>query len=191
MKKRFIAAAVPVLVAGSLAATAPSTSQAAGGGRAAKPAPPVASAQASAATAVTPCTGGAQKKAMTGGHADWIWTDSTTTVPGTLQQFRGPQQGKDTVFVTLTAHHTYIGDNGDYARVRVLLDGVDMTPTTSAPEYLYADGNYGSLAGQYCGKVQGGGFHKVRVVLDSYDSDGDGYDGAYLYNPMVHVEVAN
>lgn len=189
MKKRFIAAAVPVLVAGSLAATAPSSSQAAGEDGAAKPAPSVASAQAAAAV-ITPCTGGAQKKAITGGHADWAYTDSTITVPGTLQQFRGPKHGKDTVFVTLTAHHTYISDNGDYARVRVLLDGVDMTPTTSANEYVYAEGNYGSLAGQYCGKIQGGGFHKVRVILDSFD-DGDGSDSAYLFNPMVHVEVAD
>ena len=188
MNKRFIIAAVPVLVAGTLAATAPGMSQAAGGDKAVKPAAPTAS--AAAAAAITPCTGGAQKKAITGGHADWVVTNTTTTVPGTLQQFRGPSSGKDTVFVTLTAHHTYVGDSGDTGRVRVLLDGVDMTPTTSAGEYFYPNTNYGSLAGQYCGTIQGGGFHKVRVILDSLD-DGDASTAAYLFNPMVHVEVAD
>ncbi len=38
--------------------------------------------------------------------------------------------------------------------------------------------------------MQGGGFHEVRVILES-QNDGDGSDHAYLYNPMVHVEVAD
>ncbi len=187
MKKRFIAAAVPVLVAGSLAAAAPGMSQAADNDKAAEPAAPKAS--AAAAAAVTPCTGGAQKKAMTGGSSDWFQANSPATIPGTVQQFKGPNSGKDTVFVTFTAHHTYVGDNGDVGRARVLLDGVDMTPTAGGNEYFYNLTNYGSLAGQYCGKV-GPGFHKVRVVLENFD-DGDASGSSYLYNPMVHVEVAN
>ena len=184
MKKRFIAAAVPVLVAGSLAAAAPGMSQAADNDdKAAQLAAPKASAVAAAE--VTPCTGGAQKKAMTGGSSDWVEATSPITVPGTFQQFKGPKSGKDTVFVTLTAHHTWVANNGDMGRARVLLDGVDMTPTTGGNEYFYYDSNSGSLAGQYCAKV-GPGFHKVRVILENFGSG-----SSYLHNPMVHVEVAN
>ncbi len=190
MKKRFIAAAVPVLVAGSLAAAAPSMSQAAEKDRI-RQAPPKLSAAAQAQAEVAPCTGGTQKKAITGGHADWTWTDSSITVPGGLIEFRGPASGKDTVFVTLTAPNTYVSDTNDVGRVRVLLDGVDMKPATGAAEYFYSTNNYGSFAGQYCGKVQGNGFHRVRVILESQDWDGDAFDTAYLYNPMVHVEVAD
>lgn len=187
MKKRFIAAAVPVLVAGSLAAAAPSMSQAADKDDAQTP--PKVSAKVAAAE-IAPCAGGKQKKAVSTGHSGWTWTDSSATIPGGLSKFRGPSSGKDTVFVTLTAHHTFASTN-DYARVRVLLDGVEMNPTQGNQEYFYSMTNYGSLAGQYCGKIQGGGFHRVRVILDSFDGSGDGSDTAYLNNPMVNVEVAD
>ncbi len=187
MKKRFIAAAVPVLVAGSLAAAAPSMSQAAGDGPAAKPTPK-ASAQAAA---VQPCVGGIQKRAMTGGHASYIGTNSSKTVPGTVLQFKGPKSKKDTVFVTLTAPWTVVTDNGDTGQVRVELDGIPLKPGALASEYFYSTNNYtGAFAGQYCAKVKGGGFHELRVIIEHFD-DGDGSGESYLYNPMVHVEVAD
>jgi hypothetical protein len=188
MKKRFIAAAVPVLVAGSLAAAAPSISQAASadGPQGA----PKVGAKAAAAE-IVPCTGGKQKKAMTGGHANWMSSTSATVVPGTELSFRGPESGKDTVFVNFTAVHTYVNSSEDNGRVRVQIDGVDLKPGNAAAEYTYAANNYvGSFAGQYCVKV-GPGWHDLRVVLESADWDGDSSDIAWLYNPMVHVEVAD
>ena len=188
MKKRFIAAAVPVLVAGSLAAAAPSMSQAAAD-KDSTPQPPQISAQAAAAELV-PCVGGKQKRAMTGGHANWFPSDSSLTVPGTQLSFRGPARGKDTVFVTFTATNTYVSDASDYGRVRVQLDGVDIKPANAAAEYFYNSNNYASFAGQYCVRV-GRGWHDLRVVLESTDWDGSGGDLAWLHNPMVHVEVAD
>jgi hypothetical protein len=188
MKKRFIAAAVPVLVAGSLAAAAPSISQAAGadGPQGA----PKVSAKAAAAE-IVPCAGGKQKKAMTGGHAGWMSSSSSTVVPGTELSFRGPENGKDTVFVTFTAVNTYVNNSGDNGRVHVQIDGVDLKPGNAAAEYTYAANNYvGSFAGQYCVKV-GPGWHDLRVVLESSDWDSSGGDLAWLYSPMVHVEVAD
>lgn len=188
MKKRFIAAAVPVLVAGSLAAAAPSMSQAAAGNDGPQTAPRI-NAKAAAAELV-PCVGGKQKKAMTGGHANWTSSTSASVVPGTELSFRGPATGKDTVFVTFTATNTYVNDSGDYGRVRVQLDGVDLKPANAAPEWFYNSNNYASFAGQYCIRV-GNGWHDLRVVLESQDWDSSGGDTAWLHNPMVHVEVAN
>lgn len=189
MKKRFIAAAVPVLVAGSLAAAAPSMSQAAAGTDGPQAAPKV-SAKAAAAELV-PCVGGKQKKALTGGHAGWMSSSSATVVPGTELSFRGPEKGKDTVFVTLTAVNTYVNSSSDNGRIHVQIDGVDLKPGNTAAEYTYAANNYvGSFAGQYCAKV-GPGWHDLRVVLGSSDWDSSGGDLAWLYNPMVHVEVAD
>ena len=187
MKKRFIAAAVPVLVAGSLAAAAPSMSQAAGSNDGPQTAPKV-GAKAAAAELV-PCVGGKQKKAMTGGHAYWFSTTSSAIVPGTELSFRGPEHGKDTVFVTFTATNTW-ADTADAGQVRVQLDGVEIKPGNGGAEYFYSDNNYASFAGQYCVKV-GPGWHDLRVVLDSHDSNGSGSDIAYLHNPMVNVEVAD
>lgn len=189
MKKRFIAAAVPVLVAGSLAAAAPSMSQAAAGKDGTQTAPRI-NAKAAAAE-IVPCVGGKQKKAMTGGHANWMSSTSATVVPGTELSFRGPENGKDTVFVTFTAVHTYVNASEDNGRIRVQLDGVDLKPGNAAVERTYYANNYvGSFAGQYCVKV-GPGWHDLRVVLESTDWDNDSSDIAWLYNPMVHVEVAD
>jgi hypothetical protein len=189
MKKRFIAAAVPVLVAGSLAAAAPSMSQAAAGNDGPQTAPRI-NAKAAAAE-IVPCVGGKQKKALTGGHANWMSSTSATVVPGTELSFRGPESGKDTVFVNFTAVHTYVNNSEDNGRVRVQIDGVDLKPGNAAAEYTYSANNYvGSFAGQYCVKV-GPGWHDLRVVLESADWDGDSSDTAWLYNPMVHVEVAD
>ncbi|MGH3347840.1 MAG: hypothetical protein ACRDO4_12750 [Nocardioides sp.] len=186
MKKRFIAAAVPVLVAGSLAAAAPGMSQAADKDSAQTP--PRVSAQTAAAELV-PCAGGKQKKAMTGGHGYWFSTTSQDVVPGTNLSFNGPTRGKDTVFVTFTATNTW-AINDDYGRVRVQLDGADIKPANAGAEYFYGFNQYNSFAGQYCIKV-GRGAHNVRVLLESIDANADGSDIAYLHNPMVHVEVAD
>ncbi len=62
--------------------------------------------------------GGKQKKALTGGHADWMSSSSATVVPGTELSFRGPEKGKDTVFVTLTAVNTYVNNSQDNGRIR-------------------------------------------------------------------------
>ena len=186
MKKRFIAAAVPVLVAGSLAAAAPSMSQAAEKDSAQTP--PKVSANVAAAELV-PCVGGKQKKVMTGGHGYWFSTTSSDVVPGTALSFGGPRKGKDTLFVTFTASNTW-ADSADAGRVRVQVDGADIKPANAGVEYFYGSNQYTSFAGQYCVKV-GKGSHTVRVVLESIDSNADGSDIAYLHNPMVHVEVAD
>lgn len=189
MKKRLIAAAVPVLVAGSLAAAAPGTSQAAGD-REATPQAPTA-AKAAQATTLQQCTGGVQKKAVSGGTSDFVGTSSSKVVPGTVVQFRGPKKASDALFVTVTAPWTFVDDNGDAAQVRVEIDGVDMKPGSLAPESVGSSNNFvSSFAGQYCAKIKGGGFHQVRLVLDHLD-DGDGSGTSYLYNPMIHVEVAD
>jgi hypothetical protein len=189
MKKRFIAAAVPVLVAGSLAAAAPSMSQAAAGNDGPQSAPKI-SAKAAAAELV-PCVGGKQKKAMTGGHAGWMSASSSTIVPGSELSFRGPENGKDTVFVTFTAVNTYVNDASDLGRVHIQIDGLDLKPGNASAESIYNANNYvGSFAGQYCVKV-GPGWHDLRVVLESFDPNSSGGDVAWLYNPMVHVEVAD
>ncbi len=186
MKKRLIAAAVPVLVAGSLAAAAPSMSQAAAERDAiAKPSP-----KAAQAAQLVPCAGGKQKKAMTGGSSDYVGTSTSRTIPGTVLQFRGPKKGKDTIFVTLTAPRTYVTDSGDAGQVRVLLDGSDLKPGSLVPEYFFSANNDHAFAGQYCARIQGGGFHEIRVVVDHFD-DGDASGASYLYNSMVHVEVAD
>ncbi len=186
MKKRFIAAAVPVLVAGSLAAAVPSMSQAASDRGAAEP-----TAQAGvAAIAVQPCVGGTQKKALTGGNSGWNSSSSAVVIDGTELSFRGPAKGKDTVFVTFTATNTFVSNAADAGRVRVQLDGADLKPANAAGEYFYAENNYASFAGQYCAKV-GNGWHDLRVVLESNDPNSSGGDISWLYNPMVHVEVAN
>jgi hypothetical protein len=187
MKKRFIAAAVPVLVAGSLAAAAPSMSQAAADKDSTEQAPKV-SAETAAAELV-PCVGGKQKKATTGGHGYWFSTTSTDVVPGTALSFGGPNTGKDTLFVTFTASNTWALSD-DSGRVRVQLDGADIKPANAGVEYFYGTNQYTSFAGQYCVKV-GRGSHTVRVVLESNDNNSDGSDIAYLHNPMVHVEVAD
>ena len=187
-----LAAAVPVLLtAGVLAAGAPALSQAADRPDTQPDNQPDnqqgeprirAAEQARAATA--PCVGGAQRKSFTGGHADWFATTSTTTVPGSTFQFRGPSSGKDTVHVNLSAFDTF-AETGQYGQARVLLDGVDMAPASAATEYFNEADNYSATAGQYCAKV-GSGNHRVRLVLTSY------YGGnVYLFNPMLHVEVAH
>lgn len=187
MRIRFIAAAVPVLVAGSLAAAAPGLSQAANDDKADRMGPP--ETVSSAKLAVTdPCTGGKQKKAFSGGNSGWFSTSSSDFVPGTLYQFKGPKKKKDTVFVTVTAPGTY-SDLNDYGRVRVLLNGVDLAPSAGSSEYAYSDNNYASFAGQYCAKV-GKGNHRVRVELQAFDGNGSGTQSSYLLNPMIHVEVA-
>ena len=178
-----LAAAVPVLLtAGVLAASAPALSQAADRPDSQQAEPRIRAAE-QARAATTPCVGGAQKKSFTGGQADWFSTTTTTTVPGSTFQFRGPSSGKDTVHVNLSAFDTY-AESGQYGQARVLLDGVDMAPANAAAEYFNADDNYSATAGQYCAKV-GSGRHKVRLVLTST------YGGnVYLFNPMLHVEVA-
>ena len=185
MKKRFIAAAVPVLVAGSLAAAAPSMSQAAPNGKVDRAEP----AAGVAAAPLPPCIGGKQKKALTGGNSGWNQSTSGVVIDGTDLSFRGPAKGKDTVFVTFTATNTFVYDGGDYGRVRVQIDGADMKPANAAAEYFMASNNYASFAGQYCAKV-GNGWHDVRVVLESADWDSSGGDIAWLHNPMLNVEVA-
>ena len=186
MRIRFIAVA-PVLLAGALvAAGTPALSQATEGG--AEPGDqrgePRIRAGAAARVAVDPCVGRAQKKAYTGGHAGWFGTSGDDVVPGASFQFKGPASGKDTVFVTFTAFDTYVG-SGETAQAKVLLDGVAMAPSDAATEYISDTDNYHASTGQYCAKV-GPGNHRVKVVLDSY------YGGnVYLYNPMLHVEVAN
>ena len=161
MKKRFIAAAVPVLVAGSLAAAAPSMSQAppATTGRR-----PRRSGEAARRGEVAPCTGGRRRRPSRAVTPTGSRPNSSTIVPGTLIQFRGPELGQGHRVRHAHRAHTYVSDTSDVGRVRVLLDGVDMKPATGAAEYFYSANNYGSFAGQYCGKV-GPGFHKVRVVL--------------------------
>lgn len=178
-----LAAAVPVLLtAGVLAASAPALSQAADQPDTQQAEPRIRAAEAR--TATDPCVGGGQKKSFTGGHADWFTTTASSTVPGTTFQFKGPSSGKDTVYVNLSAYDTY-AESGQYGQARVLLDGVDMAPASSATEYFNEADNYSVTAGQYCAKV-GPGNHKVRLVLSSY------YGGSvYLYNPMLHVEVAH
>jgi hypothetical protein len=186
MKKRSIAAAVPVLLAGTLAAATPSLSQASGSKAPDGAAPPTTRVSKLAAT--SPCTGGAQKKAFSGGYAGWFSTGSVSTVPGTVWNFTGPSKKKDTLFVTVTAPNTY-ADAGDYGRVRVLLDGIDVKPGAAAPEYFYGTTQYASFAGQYCVKV-GKGTHQLRVELESNDGNGSGSDTAHLYNAILHAEVA-
>ena len=185
MKKRFIAAAVPVLVAGSLAAAAPSMSQAAPNGKVDRAEP----AAGVAAAPLPPCIGGKQKKALTGGNSGWNQSSSAVVIDGTDLSFRGPAKGKDTVFVTFTATNTFVSNSSDYGRVRVQIDGADMKPANAAAEYFMASNNYASFAGQYCAKV-GNGWHDVRVVLESADWDSSGGDIAWLHNPMLNVEVA-
>lgn len=178
-----LAAAVPVLLtAGVLAASAPALSQAADQPDTQQAEPRIRAAE-QARAATTPCVGGAQKKSFTGGHADWFTTTSTATVPGATFSFKGPSSGKDTVYVNLSAYDTYTA-SGEYGQARVLLDGVDLAPASVATEYFSADDNYSATAGQYCAKV-GPGNHKVRLVLSSY-----GGSNVYLFNPMIHVEVA-
>lgn len=182
MRIRYFATAVPLLLAGTLAATAPGTSQAAGNEGADPGAQrPKISAKA---VATAPCKGKAQKKAFTGGYAGWLSTSSSTAVPGTEYIFKGPKKKKDTVFVTFTAPNTW-NTASDWARVRVELDGVAMEPAATSNEYFYDTTDYGSFAGQYCAKV-GKGLHKVQVHLDSFGAS----NTAYLNNPMVHVEIA-
>lgn len=182
MKKRYLATAVPVLLAGALAAATPGLSQAAGDRVPDRGVPKATGAKALAAT--TPCAGGVQKRGWTGGYAGWVSTTTSTTVPGTLFQFQGPATKKDTVFVSLTAPETYTTP-GDSTRIRVLLDGVDMSPAAAAAEYVFNDDNYRSFAGQYCARV-GTGPHEVRLVIESSGTD----NASYLFNPMLHVEVA-
>jgi hypothetical protein len=151
---------------------------------------PKVSAKAAAAELV-PCVGGKQKKAMTGGHAGWMSSSSSTIVPGTELSFRGPEKGKDTVFVTFTAVNTYVNDPTDLGRVHIQIDGLDLKPGNTAAESIFNSNNYvASFAGQYCVKV-GPGWHDLRVVLESVDPNGSTGDVAWLYNPMVHVEVAD
>lgn len=180
-----IAAAATIAAAGTLAALGtPALSQAADDGR--DPAPSQGRPQVAetARSTGTSCTGGAQKKAFTGGQGNWFSTTGSTVVPGTTYQFQGPASGKDTVFVDLSAYDTY-ADSGQYGLARVTLDGTTMEPALTNSEYFNDSDNYSALVGQYCAKV-GPGSHKVRVWLDSY------YGGyVYLYNTMVHVEVAN
>lgn len=180
-------AAVPVLLAGSLAATTPSLSQAAGGDES-KQAAPRGATTVSRLAATSPCAGGAQKKAFSGGYAGWFSTSSAATVPGTVWNFRGPRRFRDTVFITVTAPNTY-AESGDSGRVRVLLDGVDVKPGATASEYFYGTNQYSSFAGQYCVRV-GRGLHQLRVELESNDWNGSSSDTAYLSNPMLHAEVA-
>lgn len=187
MNIRLTSAATVVLAAGVLAASTPTLSQAAGGSAIRSEdrhsaAPTARDAQSRAA--ITPCKGGVQKKAYSGGHSGWFGTNGSDVVPGANYRFKGPSSRKDAVFVSLTAFDTYT-DSGSYGRARVLLDGVEMAPADTAGEYFYNSNNNEALAGQYCGRV-GSGWHRVKVVLDSF-----GGDYSYLYNPMVHVEVAN
>lgn len=184
MRIRIAAATVSVAAAATLAALGTPTLSQATDGRDPAPSqgrPQVAEGAARAAT--DSCTAGAQKKAYTGGHGYWFESTSSSVVPGTTFQFKGPSSGKDTVFVDLTAFEVY-ADSGEYGRARVTLDGVTMEPADVDTEYFNETDNYTGLATQYCGKV-GPGFHKVRVWLDSYNGT-----SVYLYNPMVHVEVA-
>lgn len=182
MRIRYLATAVPLLLAGTLAATAPGTSQAAEGDGHAPKAPTAQGAQKLAT--LKPCKGGAQKRAFSGGSNGWVSTESSTTVPGTVYNFRGPKRKRDTVFVTVTAPNTYTTP-GDWGRVRVLLDGTDLEPGATAGEFFYDSTNYSSFAGQYCARV-GKGWHRLEVVLESNGTD----DTSYLYNPVLHAEVA-
>ena len=185
MNIRLIAAA-PVLVAGALlVAGTPALSQASDGGHgpsAQQGEPRIRAAAARVAT--EPCVGGAQKKAYSGGNAGWFWAGSDSLVPGASFQFQGPSSGKDTVFVTFTAFDTYTS-SGESGQAKVLLDGVAIAPSDAGVEYFNSSDNYHALTGQYCAKV-GPGSHRVKVVLDSYS----GTD-VYVYNPMLHVEVAD
>ncbi len=105
-------------------------------------------------------------------------------MPGSTFQFYGPGSGKDTVFVDLTAFDVY-AESGESGRARVTLDGVDLAPSDASYEYFDSGDNYRSIAGQYCAKV-GAGLHKVRIRLESTNGA-----SVYLYNPMLHVEVAD
>ncbi len=183
MRIRFIAAAVPLLLAGTLTATAPSVSQAVGGDDPSRPTAPKAQAAQQLAT-ITPCKGTWQKRAFSGGSNDWVFTDSSVTVPGTVYNFKGPKSKKDTLFVTVTATETYVTP-GDSGRVRVLLDGIELDPGATGGDYFYPGTNYGSFAGQYCAKV-GRGWHRLELVLESNGTD----DTAYLWHPMLHAEIA-
>lgn len=181
MRIRYLATAVPLLLAGALAATAPGTSQAADPSDKGAAAPTTQSAKLAA---ITPCRGGKQKRALMGGSSDWISTSSTSPVPGTELLFRGPRKRRDTVFVTFTAPDTWASAS-DYGRVRVQLDGVDMKPASGAAEYFYEHANNSSFAGQYCARV-GKGLHQVEVILEANGAS----PTVYLRNPMLYAEVA-
>lgn len=185
MNIRLIAAA-PVLVAGALlVAGTPALSQAsdpADGPGTQQGEPRIRAAAARVAT--DPCVGGAQKRAYSGGNTGWFAAGSDAIVPGASFQFQGPSSGKDTVFVTFSAFDTY-APSGEAGQAKVLLDGVALAPSDAAIEYFYESDNYQALTGQYCAKV-GPGSHRVKVVLDSYSGS-----DVYLYNPMLHVEVAD
>ncbi len=187
MNIRLTTAATTVLAAALLAASTPTLSQAAGGSASRSDdrhsaAPTARDAQSRAS--IDPCKGKAQKRAYSGGHSGWFTTNGSDVVPGASYRFKGPSGGKDAVFVTVTAFDTYT-EAGTSGRARVLLDGVEMAPADTSPEYFYNNNNYEALAGQYCARV-GSGWHRVKVVLAA---SGGGY--AYLYNPMLHVEVAD
>lgn len=185
MNIRLIAAA-PVLVAGALlVAGTPALSQAsdpADGPTAQKGEPRIRAGAARIAT--DSCVGGAQKKAYSGGNTNWFWAGNDALVPGASFQFKGPSSGKDTVFVTFSAFETW-APSGEAGQAKVLLDGVAMAPSSAAVEYFNEGDNYQAMTGQYCAKV-GPGSHRVKVVLDSYYGN-----DVYLYNPMLHVEVAD
>ena len=185
MNIRLIAAA-PVLVAGALlVAGTPALSQASDPGAAPGAEKGEARIRAAAARVATdPCVGGAQKKAYSGGNTGWFWADSDSLVPGAAFQFQGPSSGKDTVYVTFTAFDTY-ASSGEAGQAKVLLDGVAMGPSDASFEYFYESDNSHGLTGHYCARV-GSGSHRVKVVLDSASGN-----DVYLYNPMLHVEVAD
>jgi hypothetical protein len=185
MNIRLIAAA-PVLVAGALlVAGTPALSQASDPGAAPGAEKEQARIRAAAARVATdPCVGGTQKKAYSGGNTGWFGADNDSLVPGASFQFQGPSSGKDTVYVTFSAFDTY-AQSGEAGQAKVLLDGVAMAPSDTATEYFYESDNYHALTGHYCARV-GSGSHRVKVILDS----ASGTD-VYLYNPMLHVEVAD
>ena len=179
-----IAAAATIAAAGTLAALGTPALSQASDGRDQTPAQSRPQHSDGARASTTPCSGGAQKKAFTGGQPSWFNTTASAVVPGTTYQFQGPASGKDTVFVDLTAYDVY-ADPSQAGQLLVTLDGNAMTPADTAGEYFYESDNFSALAGQYCAKV-GPGTHRVKVWLNSF------YGGyVYSYNTMVHVEVAN